>query len=109
MTSEALSFVGGTIVDAMDMMVRYGYLSASNQLLCTCYFQIIMGLNDLFTEAVDHTSTVDFSKSNTAITGRTHAWSKHHWQDEYAISLICIFLYIFSYFDLAKTIEIDAL
>ena len=110
MTSEALSFVGGTIVNAMDTMVRYGYLSASNQLLLTCHFQIIMGLNDLFTKAVDHTtSTVDFSRSNTASTGRTHAWSKHHWQDEYAISLICIFLYIFSYFDLAKTIEIDAL
>ena len=41
--------------------------------------------------------------------GLSHAWSKCHWQDEYAISLICIIFSIFSYFDLAKTIEIDAL
>ncbi|KAF8814729.1 alpha-mannosidase 1 [Phlegmacium glaucopus] len=58
---------GATIVDALDTMARHGYFCASNWLL-TYYFQIIMGLNDLFTEAVDHMSTVDFSKSNTADT-----------------------------------------
>jgi hypothetical protein len=41
--------------------------------------------------------------------GPSHAWSKHYWQDEYVISLISIIFSIFSHFDLAKTIEIDAL
>jgi len=40
---------GATIVDALDTM-------------------LIMGLNDLFTDAVDHMATVDFTKSNTANT-----------------------------------------
>lgn len=46
-------------------MACHWYLCANDWLL-TCYFQLIMGLNDLFTQGVQQISTVDFSKSNTA-------------------------------------------